>query len=321
MSQNIKEALNALRSKRAASEAEIVVAPFQSLTDHYFGISKNDELVILFTTGEVRSVDFKVAEFPRYEHIHVQIDQPLVVENENFEFVKCIFHVLRFKSEDEFIQLYFLQYMEGVVEKVGNSILFKELVPVLKEALSLFRLVSKPPRIEIQGLWAELFIITIAMNPVKMINDWHVSNSDLWDFHSADRIVEVKSTTGRSRIHFFQNDQLLLPTEIKESVVASLMLTRTDDGVNIWNLIQDINRRVDAEHSGKVRKLVHDLLGTGIAQSEKIKFDVGEALEGLRFYSIDAIPSFERNNLPSEISDVRFQVQFAGIPELEGFSV
>ena len=320
MIQNIKYTLNSLRKQRESSDAEIVVATFQSVSDHYFGFSKSGELIILFTTEDVRSEDFKVAEFPRYEHIHVQIDQPLTVENESQEPVRRVFHVLRFKSEDEFIQVYFLQYMEGVVDKMGSSITFKELAPQLKDALSLFRLVSKPPRIEIQGLWAELFILMQSTNPGEMVDAWHVSNSELWDFHSNNRIVEVKSTIGRSRDHSFQNEQLLPPMDVRESIVASLILSRTDDGASIWDLIQGINRKVDGERSAKVRKLVHDLLGTGIAQSEEIKFDLGEALQNLKFFSMESIPSFERNNLPPEISDVRFKVQFAGIPELEGFS-
>lgn len=321
MSQNIKYTLNALRKKREASEAEIVVANFESVLDHYFGISKSGELVILFTTEDVRSKDFKVVEFPRYEHIHVQIDQLLTVENESAEPVNHIFHVLRFKSEDEFIQIYFLQYMEGVVDKMGNDIKFKDLVPLLKDALSLFRLVSQPPRIEIQGLWAELFILTISTNPEEMVDAWHVSNSDLWDFHSIDRIIEVKSTMGRSRVHSFQNDQLLPPTEVKNSAVASFILARTDDGDSIWDLIKKINRKVDSERSDKVMKLVHNLLGADIAKSDLVKFDLSDALENLKFFSVDSIPSFKRNNIPSEISDVRFKVHLTGIPELEGFSI
>ena len=294
MSQNIKNTLNSLRKQRQASNAEIVVATFQSVSDHYFGISKSGELVILFTTEDVRSEDFKVAEFPRYEHIGVQIDQPLTVENESQEPVKHVFHVLRFKSEDEFIQVYFLQYMEGVVDKMGNSITFKQLVPQLKDALSLFRLVSKPPRIEIQGLWAELFILMSSTNTEEMVDAWHVSNSELWDFHSTNRIVEVKSTIGRSRVHSFQNEQLLPPMDVRDSVVASLILSRTDDGASIWDLIQEINRKVDGERSAKVTKLVHDLLGKGIARSEEFKFDLGEAVDNVKFFSMDLIPSFER---------------------------
>ena len=321
MSQNIKYTLNSLRKQRETSNAEIIVSNFRSVSDHYFGISKRGEIVILFTTEDVHSEDFKVAEFPRYEHMNVQIDQPLTVENESAEPVDHVFHVLRFKSDDEFIQVYFLQYMEGVVDKMGNAITFRELVPQLKDALSLFRLVRNPPRIEIQGLWAELFILMNSTNPGEMVDAWHVSNSELWDFHSNDRIVEVKSTIGRSRIHSFQNEQLLPPMDVRDSVVASLILARTDDGATIWDLIQGINRKVDGERSAKVTKLVHGLLGSSIAQSEEVKFDLVEALENLKFFSIASIPSFQRNNVPPEISDVRFKVQFAGIPELEGFSV
>lgn len=320
MSQNIKYTLDSLRKQRKGSNAEIVVANFQSAPDHYFGISRSGELVILFTTEDVRSEDFKVAEFPRYEHIHVQIDQPLTVENDSAEPVSHIFHVLRFKSEDEFIQVYFLQYMEGVVDKMGSAIAFNDLVPLLKDALSLFRLVSKPPRIELQGLWAELFILMISSRTEEMVDAWHVSNSDLWDFHTIDCILEVKSTLGRSRVHSFQNDQLLPPIEIKNSVVASLILARTEDGASIWDLIQEINRKVDSERSAKVRMLVHDLLGAGIAQSEEVKFNLGGAMENLKFFSMDMIPLIARNNIPTEISDVRFKIQLVGIPEFEGFS-
>ena len=320
MSTSIKETLEGLRQKRSESKAQYVISKFDGLNNHYFGISTSGELVILFTTNEVDAADLKIAEFPRYEHMQVHLDQKLSVEIEDSQSEERIFHVLSFRSDDEYIQTYFLQYMEGVVNKMGDSIGFYELVPLLKTALSLFRLVSSPPKIELQGLWAELLLIAESSNPERMANDWHVVNSGLWDFQSKDCIVEVKSTIGGQRIHEFKNEQLVPPAEIHTCVVASFILTRTEDGESIWDLIKDINRRVNSQASDKVRKLVHELLGSRLAQSETIKFDRTGAISKLLFFRMDSIPCFDQKELPIEISDLRFKVHFAGIPELPSFS-
>ena len=58
-------------------------------------------------------------------------------------------------------------------------------------------------------------------------------------------------------------------------------------------MIRNINRKVDVRRFEKVR-LVHDLLGVTIAQSDEIKFDLGEATRNLKYYSMDSIPYFER---------------------------
>lgn len=320
MNTSIKETLERLREKRLESKAQFVISKFIGLNNHFFGISTKGLLVILFTTNEVDSDELKIAEFPRYEHMQVHLDQKLSVEIEGSKSVDRIFHVLSFRSEDLYIQTYFLQYMEGVVHKLGDTIEFHELVPLLKTALSLFRLVSSPPKIELQGLWAELLLIAESSNPERMAKDWHVTNSSLWDFHSKDRIIEVKSTIGGHRIHEFRNEQLLAPVDTTISVVASVILTRTDDGDSVWDLVKDINRRVSLEASNKVRNLVHELLGNRIAQSETIRFDRAAALSRLLFFRMNSVPCFDVEDVPDEISDVRFRVHFGGIPELYNFS-
>lgn len=321
MRTSIKETFENLRKKRSESEAQIVISKFNGHENHFFGISNRNELVILFTTEDMAASDLKIAVFPRYEHMQVQLDQKLSVEFDDANSTERVFHVLRFRSEDHVIQLYFLQYMEGVVNKIGDDIRVNELVPQLTTALSLFRLVSSPPKIELQGLWAELLLIAESEDSEGMAKDWHVTNSGLWDFQSKNRIVEVKSTIGGQRIHEFKNDQLLPPYGVSEGIVASFILTRTDDGDSIWDLIKEINRKVSTEASDKVRKLVHDLLGSRIAHSESVRFDRNVAISKRRYYSITAIPSFEHSSIPSEISDVRFKVHLAGVPELTNFSL
>jgi hypothetical protein len=321
MTTPIEETLENLRLKRLASKAQIVISKFNGHENHFFGISNRNELIILFTTNEASAVDLKIVEFPRYEHMQVQLDQKLSVEYGNSVAIERIFHVLSFRSDDKNIQIYFLQYIEGVVNKMGDYIQFQDLVPLLATALSLFRLVSSPPKTELQGLWAELCMIAESSNPEDMANEWHVTNSTLWDFQSKDRIVEVKSTTSGQRIHEFKNDQLLMPKNVETSVIASFILTRTDDGESIWDLLKEINRKVSPKASEKVYKLVHELLGNRIAQSESIRFDRRMAKSQLLFYAIDSVPAFDRTSIPLEISDVRFKVNFTGIPELSGFSL
>ena len=315
------DTLEDLRRKRSVSEAEIIIAKFADHHNHFFGLSTLGELVILFSTEDIVADEFKIAEFPRYKHMRVQLDQKLKVELDNLQATERTFHILSLKSEDVHIQNYFLQYMQGVVHEIGDNILFRDLVPLLKSALSLFRLVNSPPKIELQGLWAELMLIAASSDPETLAKEWHVSNSSLWDFQSKDRVIEVKSIVGKQRIHHFKNDQLHPPKNVNTGVVASFVLTRTDDGESIWDLIKEINRKVSAEYSFKIRKLVHELLGNRLAQSETVKFDRNSAISKCHFYSMDSISRFEQEAIPPEMSEVHFKMNLTGIPELVGFSL
>lgn len=60
----------------------------------------------------------------------------------------------------------------------------------------------------IQGLWAELFVISIASNPEYLLKAWHSSLNDVYDFNDGIDKIEVKSTSKSHRIHKFSYDQL-----------------------------------------------------------------------------------------------------------------
>ena len=52
---------------------------------------------------------------------------------------------------------------------------------------------NRPPRKTIQGLWAELFIIERANNPEYLIQSWHSSSEDKFDFNDGQDKIEVKA--------------------------------------------------------------------------------------------------------------------------------
>ena len=308
----MKDRFTELRTRRSHSDAELVVTAFEvdQGLDHYFGLSLQGDLFILLTSHDSKRGENKVIEFPKYEHIQIFLDQQMTIEFQNGLTERKTFQLVRFRSEDESIMLYFLRYMSGMVDAIGGDTTFSNVVSKLKGAMSLFKLVAQPAKLSIQGLWAELMIILISKSPQKMVESWHAVNSGLWDFHSSSRIVEVKSTVGVERIHVFQNEQLKPPEGIDFAVVASFLLHRSDDGASVLDLMEEIKAKVDLDAWNKLCRLVHELLGNSIAQSDKIRFDRVSALSQLRYFDMRQIPSISTKNVPEQISKVQYRVNF-----------
>ena len=70
----------------------------------------------------------------------------------------------------------------------------KDLKIEIEKLINLFTKFSKPALKTIQGLWAELLIIEQSKNPDYLIQSWHSSTTDKYDFNDGIDKIEVKST-------------------------------------------------------------------------------------------------------------------------------
>lgn len=64
---------------------------------------------------------------------------------------------------------YFIDVVEIVLSKLGNYPTQKQLHDEIQKLVDLFRCFNLPPQKTIQGLWAELFVISIASNPEYLL--------------------------------------------------------------------------------------------------------------------------------------------------------
>lgn len=185
----------------------------------------------------------------------------------------------------------------------------------IDELIDLFRALERPGNTTVQGLWAELAVISWSRNPARALAAWHSNPNALHDFAAGADRLEVKSCGTGLREHELRLEQLSeLPGG--RTLLASVVLERNERGENVADLVQDILVRCQhvSEHRRKLESLVLRSLGSGWHEASDVRFDSARARSSLKLYQARAIPNFA-HPIPPEIKQVRFRVDLSNIPD------
>ena len=240
------------------------------------------------------------------EHITVMYNQNCRVSRSDSTFEEGRFTVVRCTGEDTTLQAYFLRVASAILISLKDRPTQSDVANAINRLIELFRAMTKPPRKSVQGLWAELFLISNAHQPTILVDAWHTVSEDRYDFAMGDQRIEVKSFAGQIRQHHFSLEQLHPPGGVK-TIVASVCVERTQAGESI----ADLREKIQGSLSSNSDSLLHLdtvialTLGDGWHHASEVRFDSRLAKETLAFYEASAIPSVNPN-LPSGVSYVRF---------------
>jgi hypothetical protein len=224
------------------------------------------------------------------------------------------FSTLTFNSSDIHLVEYFLRISESLVKTLFEKLPVLEGVEVVKKFIDIFSFLNEPPSNTIQGLWGELFLILNSRRPDVLINYWHASPMEKFDFHSGREILEVKSSQSFDRIHNFSSEQLSPPSEM-ELIVASLFVRRTTTGKSIQDLAIEILAKIHGNEARveKLNNIIFKTLGNTFEQATTFKFDHDIAKQSLRFYRLFDIKRIEELNIPSEVTNVHYNTNLNNV--------
>lgn len=173
--------------------------------------------------------------------------------------------------------------------------------------LEIFRSLNDEPMSTVQGLWSELFLISESQNILALVNAWHHSPNDRFDFTLGNEQLEVKSSKIQARVHTFAAFQLI-PDGDTHIVIASLFAIESSSGSSLQQLVNSINGALaDSELRLKLDRIVARTLGRGVVQAMQIQFDVQIARNSLCFYNAADVAKIEAANIPARVSDVHFK--------------
>lgn len=175
----------------------------------------------------------------------------------------------------------------------------------VREFVEVLSALSLPSPRAVAGLWAELWLMSVASDKQAAVMAWHRDPADRFDFSFTAHFVEVKATEREERSHDFSYDQL---RRIEAPVnVASLRLRRAQGGKSIADLVAILQDGLNAELRTKVVKNVFSAIGSAVSEASEIRFDEGFAELNLRIISADRVPVV---TIPegSPISAIRFRV-------------
>jgi hypothetical protein len=285
-----------LERHRVAKDAQLAPAILISVTD---------------APGESRPASIVLENLTVQHDVDCRITRPGgVTEEGRFTVVRCT-------GADPTLQSYFLRVAAAVLQSLGATPSRLSVSQAVNRLAELFHAMKEPPRKSLQGLWAELFLIARAHDPVTLARAWHTGPEELFDFSLGSQRIEVKSARGRARRHYFTLEQLQPPVGAK-LMIASMLIEPSEAGVSLLELLERTRLRLadKADLVLRIESVVVLTLGESWRRAASARFDLDLAEKSLAFYDPEGIPKINPA-VPPGVSDVRFKSDLTGVQPYE----
>ncbi len=231
------------------------------------GVDKDKYLNILVKSSD--SGEFSVPAI--LEFIEVIYDKLCNVESKGEVFEES-YSIIKLKSDDSTLQKYFLNISYLYLKEIGEKPILLDLQKKFNQLIDLFRVEKKADKNLVQGLFAELCIISISSNIDYLIKSWHISPSDKYDFNDGNEKLEVKSSSNLERIHSFSLNQT---NNFGRSVIIGSVITiQTDMGLTVFDLVKKIEGKLnDNSLINKLSEIIVKTLGGNFSKASNYLFD------------------------------------------------
>ncbi len=228
---------------------------------------------------------------------------------------------VRLTAEDQELHAYFLRAMDGVVGQLSPFPSIADLARSVERVVEVFRSLSLPGSRSLQGLWAELFLISSAPSVESAVRAWHRSRRSLFDFDAGAQAIEVKSSSTGLRKHHFKLAQLQPPQE-RNVFVASIMLRDNPRGASIVDLWNAIEGRLSGGSELRMRlsEVIAQSIGHDWQHADDGRFDAEYARTSLAFFDARDLPRVGADAGP-EISDIEFSADLSGATPLPNSTI
>lgn len=289
-----------VQKKHSSSQDFILVESVPYSEYHKIGIS-TEGYPLFFIKCELlgKSIDINL------ELISVLFSQKCNIRESN-RTSNEVFTIVLLKTVNKDLQQYFTDFFSIILQQLAELPSEMDLSRELGKVIDLFSSISKPPIKSIQGLWAELLLIEQSRNPQYLINSWHISPSDKYDFNDSKDKIEVKSTTKSKRIHRFSIDQLNVNLGSK-LLIASTFVIETGSGLSVLNLRDRIVSKItNIKLHLRLNEIIYKTIGNEYEKLDELFFDYQQATDNLSFYKYTDVPRIDKDVIPSQLSNISF---------------
>ena len=230
------------------------------------------------------------------------------------------FALLAFSSDDPLLQRYFLQVGETLLATLPAQPASSEIMGAVYRMAEVLRQLSLPPRKSVQGLWAELLLILESQRIQTLVGWWHSKPSARYDFDGGKIKIEVKSSSGSEREHYFSLEQLFC-TE-GQVYVASILVRQSQSGSSIMDLRDKIANYLESEPAlvHKVDMVIASTLGRSLPENSEARFDAGWSKRSLRCCQSHQIPHIKPENVPVGVNEVKFKANLGNLKLTHGIA-
>ena len=282
---------------------DLSAVPIPSAPTHRLGKDENGFpcLLIRQTPQTARSAQI------RLENLRVSFDVPCTIKLHGGAVERDTFTIVRCTAASPYLLPIFLRIISPMVAALGPAPTQAAVRRAVSGLVELFQALAAPAKKTIQGLWAELLLISRSTDPMTLASAWHRDPIEHFDFAEGPQRIEVKSSNARRREHYFSLDQLT-PAGGTRIIVASVFVERVGGGVSLRKISDDIRFLLAADPAlvSRFDAVFYASLGSGWADAIEESFDWELAVESVAFYAADTVPRPE-NPRPQAVFDVRFR--------------
>ena len=311
---SINKIYQELRLKSVSNADNYSVATLPMIKNHKIGISQQ-ELPLFFikcdNVEKVKCLDYNL------EFITVRYNCTCDLIGNKNKVEKGVYTIISLKTESLDIQEYFLNIVYLIIKNLPQLPSLSSLKIEVEKLINLFSRFSNPPIKTIQGLWAELLLIEQSSNPEYLIQSWHCTTNDKFDFNDGKDKIEVKSTSKNRRIHSFSIEQLN-PNFNSNLLIVSIFAIKSGMGKNVLDMISLIEKRIKKnELIFKLNEIIAQTLGNDFEKIFEVNFDYQYGVDNIKYYNFKSIPTIQINHIPKEVTNVKFESDLTDIKNIE----
>lgn len=308
--QNVFKIFQDLKNESPSDSESFAIAALPSIKNHKLGISLSRQPMFFIQCDErtkSKSLDTNL------EFITVQFNRQCQLINGVGKIEEGVYTIISLKTDSDYLQEYFLKIVYLLVINLSEQPLLKDLKIEIEKLINLFTKFSKPALETIQGLWAELLIIEQSKDPKYLVQSWHNSSSDKYDFNDGNDKIEVKSTAQSRRVHSFSLEQLI-PNSKSKLIVSSILTIETGTGTSVFDLVELIESKLkDPNLIYRINEMVASTLGKDFEKAFDIYFDYKFSVDSIRHYESVDIPTINTKCIPSNTMNVRFDCDLTDV--------
>lgn len=240
--------------------------------------------------------------------LEVNVDSEFFICGEN---TKLTAHILTCLSDDRTNQTAFVRLCEAF--KDGELTSDEDIIRLFNAFVDLFSDKAKTSFIELQGLFAELYVMRyFESKGVDIYRYWQSEDKRKHDFCiSSIKRIEVKSTSKEVRVHHFLHEQLL--TEFHDVKIISVLTKKVDAGLSLYDLVAQIRLSPFAGYN-LLLHIEQKLKNYSTEEQLQFIFDEPQLRQQLKIFDAKDIPHFKEKQ-PDGVFNAEYDSDLTNIVE------
>lgn len=297
---------------------EFEVIPFADGSPHWLGVDEDRRPVFFISTAdEAKPTGWSL------KYIKVTFNERCRLRLSEHETSEGKYSVLRLLSGQRDLVRHFIEIFVISISSLPERPTTREFESLVKRLIALFAKLGTCSLAAVQGLWAEMFVMTKSSSPSVLVHAWHTSPIDKFDFNDGHDKIEVKSSANIEKRHSFALEQLT-PGPSSRLIVASVAVVKCSDGLCLRDLEDVIAAKLNGDLGAieKLKSIIVQTLGCHAEEENNseddivsTRFDASLATDTLAFFDSCAVPSISPDAVPAGVTNVHFVSDLNGIEE------